>query len=281
MARRLVEAGVRVRHADATAAGTATARTSTSSATTAASSTSASRALIEDLDVRGMLDDVTVIAWGEFGRTPRINNDAGRDHWPQVSCACWPAAACRPARSIGATNRLGEHAKDRPVHFQRSLRHALPQPRASTRRRRPSPTRPAGRSTSPTRRRCASWSKARVLHYQPDAPARDDPSLARRAGTSLENVRWPSRSRRGSRVARARPRRSRPAWSRRAPNLKEWYVGLDRLPGGRWLAHVRETADGPDAATQELDASLAEYEAWEAAFEVYRNVVIILTPRLR
>jgi hypothetical protein len=60
-----------------------------------------------------------------------------------------------------------------------------------------------------------------------------------------------------------------------APNLKEWYVGLDRLPDGRWLAHVRETADGPDAATQELDASLAEYEAWEAAFEVYRNVVII------
>ena len=39
-------------------------------------------ALIEDLDARGMLDDVTVIAWGEFGRTPRINSDAGRDHWP-------------------------------------------------------------------------------------------------------------------------------------------------------------------------------------------------------
>ena len=45
-----------------------------------------------------MLDDVTVIAWGEFGRTPRINKGAGRDHWPQVSCACWPAAACGPGR---------------------------------------------------------------------------------------------------------------------------------------------------------------------------------------
>ena len=50
-------------------------------------------ALVEDLEVRGMLDDVTVVAWGEFGRTPRINKGAGRDHWPQVSCASWPAAA--------------------------------------------------------------------------------------------------------------------------------------------------------------------------------------------
>ena len=45
-----------------------------------------------------MLDDVTVIAWGEFGRTPRINKNAGRDHWPNVSCACSPAAACKSAR---------------------------------------------------------------------------------------------------------------------------------------------------------------------------------------
>src|SRR5207248_2299097 len=44
-------------------------------------------ALVEDLEVRGLLDDVTVIAWGEFGRTPQINKKAGRDHWPQVSCA--------------------------------------------------------------------------------------------------------------------------------------------------------------------------------------------------
>ncbi len=50
-------------------------------------------ALIEDLATRGMLDDITVIAWGEFGRTPKINNGAGRDHWPKVSCAIWPAAA--------------------------------------------------------------------------------------------------------------------------------------------------------------------------------------------
>jgi hypothetical protein len=75
-------------------------------------------ALIEDLDVRGMLDDVTVIAWGEFGRTPRINPQAGRDHWPQVSCAFLAGGGMRTGQIIGATNRLGEHAARRPVHFQ-------------------------------------------------------------------------------------------------------------------------------------------------------------------
>ena len=75
-------------------------------------------ALIEDLDARGMLDDVTVIAWGEFGRTPRINKDAGRDHWSQVSCAFMAGGGMRTGQVIGSTNRLGEHARDRPVHIQ-------------------------------------------------------------------------------------------------------------------------------------------------------------------
>ena len=43
-------------------------------------------ALIEDLDQRGMLDDTTIVVWGEFGRTPKINKNAGRDHWTRVSC---------------------------------------------------------------------------------------------------------------------------------------------------------------------------------------------------
>jgi uncharacterized protein (DUF1501 family) len=74
-------------------------------------------ALIEDLDARGLLNDVTVIAWGEFGRTPRVNNNAGRDHWPQVSCAILAGGGMRVGQAIGATNRLGEFAKERPVHF--------------------------------------------------------------------------------------------------------------------------------------------------------------------
>jgi hypothetical protein len=74
-------------------------------------------ALIDDLDARGMLDEVTVIAWGEFGRTPRINKDAGRDHWPQVSCALLAGGGMKTGQVIGATNRLGEHASNRPVPF--------------------------------------------------------------------------------------------------------------------------------------------------------------------
>ncbi len=75
-------------------------------------------ALIEDLNQRGMLDDVTVIAWGEFGRTPRINKNAGRDHWPGVSCALLAGGGMKTGQVIGATSRLGEAASERPVHFQ-------------------------------------------------------------------------------------------------------------------------------------------------------------------
>ena len=75
-------------------------------------------ALIEDLDQRDMLDDTAVVVWGEFGRTPRINADAGRDHWPQVSCALLAGGGMRTGQVIGSTNRLGEVPQDRPVHFQ-------------------------------------------------------------------------------------------------------------------------------------------------------------------
>ena len=75
-------------------------------------------ALVEDLDERGMLDDVTVVVWGEFGRTPRINKGAGRDHWPRVSCALLAGGGMRTGQAIGATNRLGEYAFERPVDVQ-------------------------------------------------------------------------------------------------------------------------------------------------------------------
>ena len=75
-------------------------------------------ALIEDLENRGMLDDVTVVVWGEFGRTPKINANAGRDHWPRVSTALLAGGGMKTGQVIGSTNRLGEHAEDRPVHFQ-------------------------------------------------------------------------------------------------------------------------------------------------------------------
>jgi Protein of unknown function (DUF1501) len=74
-------------------------------------------ALIEDLDARGMLDDVTVAVWGEFGRTPRINNNAGRDHWMPVSCCLLVGGGMRTGQVIGSTTRLGETAATRPVHY--------------------------------------------------------------------------------------------------------------------------------------------------------------------
>jgi uncharacterized protein (DUF1501 family) len=75
-------------------------------------------ALVEDLERLDMLNDTTVIAWGEFGRTPRINKDAGRDHWPQVSCALLAGGGMKLGQAIGTTNRLGEVAQNRPVHIQ-------------------------------------------------------------------------------------------------------------------------------------------------------------------
>jgi hypothetical protein len=74
-------------------------------------------ALVEDLDARGMLDDVTVVAWGEFGRTPKVNGGAGRDHWPQVSCAILAGGGMRTGQVIGSTDKNGGEAKDRPVTF--------------------------------------------------------------------------------------------------------------------------------------------------------------------
>src|SRR5687768_5876311 len=78
----------------------------------------ATAALITDLHERGLDKDVSVVVWGEFGRTPKINNGAGRDHWPQVSCALIAGGGMRTGQVIGATNRLGEHAVERPVTFQ-------------------------------------------------------------------------------------------------------------------------------------------------------------------
>ena len=74
-------------------------------------------ALVDDLHDRGLADDVTVIAWGEFGRTPIISKQVGRDHWPRVSCALLAGGGMRTGQVIGATDRLGGEAVDRPVTF--------------------------------------------------------------------------------------------------------------------------------------------------------------------
>ena len=75
-------------------------------------------ALIEDLDRHDMLNDVSVVVWGEFGRSPRINNQAGRDHWPRSSAVLLAGGGMRTGQVIGSTNRLGETPADRPVHYR-------------------------------------------------------------------------------------------------------------------------------------------------------------------
>ena len=74
-------------------------------------------ALIEDLHGRGLEKDVTVAVWGEFGRTPVINKNVGRDHWPRVACALLAGGGMKTGQVIGATDRLAGEAVDRPVTF--------------------------------------------------------------------------------------------------------------------------------------------------------------------
>jgi uncharacterized protein (DUF1501 family) len=74
-------------------------------------------ALVEDLHARGLDQDCTVIVWGEFGRTPKISAQVGRDHWPQVNCALLAGGGMKTGQVIGATDRLGGEAISRPVSY--------------------------------------------------------------------------------------------------------------------------------------------------------------------
>ena len=74
--------------------------------------------LIEDLDQRDLLKDVAVVVWGEFGRTPRINANGGRDHWPRVCSALVAGGGLRGGQVIGSTSRWAEEPRSRPVHFR-------------------------------------------------------------------------------------------------------------------------------------------------------------------
>jgi Protein of unknown function (DUF1501) len=74
-------------------------------------------ALLQDLRDRGMEKDVSVIVWGEFGRSPSINKEGGRDHWPRVSCALLAGGGMKTGQVIGATDRLAGEATERPVEF--------------------------------------------------------------------------------------------------------------------------------------------------------------------
>lgn len=74
-------------------------------------------ALVEDIHQRGLDRDVSVVVWGEFGRTPKINKDAGRDHWARVNGALFSGGGMRTGQVIGSTDKLADSAATRPVHY--------------------------------------------------------------------------------------------------------------------------------------------------------------------
>ncbi|HEV7401870.1 MAG TPA: DUF1501 domain-containing protein [Chthoniobacteraceae bacterium] len=74
--------------------------------------------LIEDLDQRGQLDSTLVMSWGEFGRTPRINKDAGRDHWPNVFSVAMAGGGLKRGFVLGESDARAEFPKERPVSPQ-------------------------------------------------------------------------------------------------------------------------------------------------------------------
>jgi uncharacterized protein (DUF1501 family) len=75
-------------------------------------------ALVEDLYARGLDREVTLVVWGEFGRTPKINKDAGRDHWSRVNGALLSGGGMRTGQVIGSTTPDAGEARGTPIHYQ-------------------------------------------------------------------------------------------------------------------------------------------------------------------
>jgi hypothetical protein len=72
-------------------------------------------ALLDDLEERGLLDSTLVVWMGEFGRTPKINVDAGRDHWPGCYSVLLAGGGIRGGQVIGASDAIGAYPKERPT----------------------------------------------------------------------------------------------------------------------------------------------------------------------
>jgi hypothetical protein len=77
--------------------------------------------LVSDLHERGMENDVLVVCWGEFGRTPRVNAGAGRDHWAPVMAALVAGGGMRMGQAIGSSSARGEYPRDRRVSASQVL----------------------------------------------------------------------------------------------------------------------------------------------------------------
>jgi len=72
-------------------------------------------ALLDDLDARGLLASTLVVCMGEFGRSPKVNSMAGRDHWGHAASLIFAGGGVQPGRVIGRTDDQGAHVSERPV----------------------------------------------------------------------------------------------------------------------------------------------------------------------
>ena len=115
-------------------------------------------ALVEDIHMRGLADDVTVVVWGEFGRTPKINAQAGRDHWAPVNGALLAGGGMKVGQVIGSTDKPGRLRRQLADPLPGRARHGLPQP-----------------GDRPPR-----------LPHRPDRPARADPPRDRLADRGVD-----------------------------------------------------------------------------------------------
>jgi hypothetical protein len=75
-------------------------------------------ALLDDLHARGLLESTLVIWMGEFGRTPKVNPSAGRDHWAQAMSVCMGGGGVKTGLVIGETNERSEEPKTRPIRVE-------------------------------------------------------------------------------------------------------------------------------------------------------------------
>jgi hypothetical protein len=75
-------------------------------------------ALVEDLNQRGLYEKTLIVAMGEFGRTPRMNADAGRDHWGHTFSALMGCGSMKMGQAIGKSTKRGEYVADRPLSPQ-------------------------------------------------------------------------------------------------------------------------------------------------------------------
>jgi hypothetical protein len=96
--------------------------------------------LLYDLEQRGMLDETLVVWMGEFGRTPKINGNISRDHWPHCYSVLLAGGGVKRGFVYGASDETGSHPVGKSCHSRRCRRHHLTTSWAST---------PAARSSTP------------------------------------------------------------------------------------------------------------------------------------